>query len=73
MKETKDDRPINEREASKSDVRAELKRNLAEEFASALALQEGLTDVQRRLMHSLVTNQQISSAAILQALRSTED
>jgi hypothetical protein len=49
MKETKDDRPINEREASKSDVRAELKRNLAEEFASALALQEGLTDVQTSL------------------------
>jgi hypothetical protein len=74
MNEMKEAQPLlNEREARKLDVRAELKRNLAQEFAAALAIQEGLTDIQRRLLHSLVTDHQVSSMAILQALRSTED
>ena len=74
MSETEEVQPIvKEGETRQVDVRAELKKSLAEEFTAALALQEGLTDIQRRLLRSLITEQQISSAAILQALRSTED
>jgi hypothetical protein len=62
---------VKEGETRQVNVREELKKNLAEEFTTALAQQEGLTDVQRRLLHSLLSEQQISSTTILQTLRST--
>jgi hypothetical protein len=74
MSETQEFEPTaNETEARQLDVRAELKKNLAEEFSAALAQQDALTEVQRSLLHSLITEQQISSTAILQRLRSTEN
>lgn len=73
MDETKGIPPIlNEGEPRKADVRAELKKHLDEEFSIALALQEGLTEGQRRSLHSLLTEDQISATVILQTLRSTE-
>lgn len=73
MSETKDVQPIvDEGESRQADVRAELKKHLYEEFSIALALQEGLTEVQRRSLPSLLNEQQISATVILQTLRSTE-
>jgi len=74
MSETTEVQPIvNKGESCQVDLRAELKKHLTEEFTAALALQEGLTNVQRRLLHSLISETPISSTAILQTLRSAEN
>lgn len=55
------------------DVRAELKKNLAEEFTSALSAQETLTDVQRAALIESVKTEQVTATSILQILNEAED
>jgi len=55
------------------DVRAELKKNLSEEFATALSQQSALTDNQRQALAALVNDESASATSILQALANPED
>lgn len=60
-------------ETESIDVRAELKKNLSEEFATALSQQAALTDNQRRILAALVNDESASPTSILQALANPED
>jgi|GEM_PF-5464886 len=55
------------------DVRAELKKNLAEEFTEALSAQTNLTDHQREALIEAVNNNQVTATSILQVISVVED
>lgn len=57
-----------EAKAERSDVRAELKKNLAEEFSKALSAQTNLTDPQRDALVDAVNDNQVTATSILQAI-----
>ncbi len=56
-----------------TDVRAELKKNIAEEFDAALSEQPALTDTQRLALASLLNDEHATSTSILKALTPEED
>ncbi len=55
------------------DVRAELKKNVVEEFVTALSEQAALTDCQRKKLAELVNDETASATSILQTLSIPED
>ena len=55
------------------DVRAELKKNLAKEFATALSEQQDLTDSQRAALVALVNADTASATSILQTLTAQKE
>ena len=55
------------------DVRAELTKNVVEEFVTALSGQAALTDCQRKKLAALVNEKQASATSILQILSNPED
>lgn len=55
------------------DVRAELKQNVSQEFATALSEQTSLTDNQREALKGLVNDEKANVTSILQALATPED